>query len=90
VSLGPGSLKCVVASRDREAIERTLRSRVGSDNLVHLHDATFIVYTDAEPATIRDWLLPHARPDATLLVVEFERWSGSGAIDRDWLTRRGH
>ncbi len=90
MALGPGSLKCIVASSGREAIEQALRSRIDSDNLLHLHDAAFVVYTDAEPATIRDWLLPCVAEGGSLLVVEFERWSGGGGIDHAWLTRRGH
>jgi hypothetical protein len=90
VALGAGSLKCVVATSGSEAVEQALQSRIGGNNLLRLHDGAFLVYTEALPSAIRDWLRPFVANSGSLLVVEFERWSGGGAIDRDWLTRRGH
>ena len=93
--LGPGSLKCVSAwSAERslrEVIEQTLRAHVAEDDARHVYGDTFLIYTDTDTATIRDWLLPCLKDSESLLVVEFERWSGYGqAPDRDWLLRRGH
>lgn len=93
--IGPGTLKCVSASSPvrslRDAIEAALLEHVAPHNVRHLHADTFAVYTEAEPSDIRDWLAPLLRGDESLLVVEFERWSGHGdAIDRRWLLRRGH
>jgi hypothetical protein len=93
--IGRGTLKCVSASSPhrslRSAIEGALREHVAAHNVRHLHDSVFAVHTEAEPSDIRDWLAPLLREDESLLVVEFERWSGhGGAIDRRWLLRRGH
>lgn len=89
VALGPGTLKCVIAGADCDGVEAALHHRIGADDVLRIQDGTFVIYTDAEPSAIRDWLLPIVGPSA-LLVVEFERWSGAGTIDRDWLNRRGH
>ncbi len=52
---------------------------------------SFLAFTDAGPAAIRDWLAPVLSEGEAVFVMEFERWSGSGpSIDRDWLLRRGH
>jgi predicted RNA-binding Zn ribbon-like protein len=91
----PGSLKCVVGCSStrslREPIEAALRARAGEEEVRHLHGDTLLVYTEAETAAIRDWLAPELRDGESVLVVEFERWSGRGpAPDREWLLRRGH
>jgi len=93
--IGPGSLKLVTASSPhrslRDVLRDTLRAHAGDNDLRHLHGETFLVYTDAEPATIRDWLAPVLGEDETAVAVEFERWSSHGpAADRTWLLRRGH
>jgi hypothetical protein len=75
----------------RDVIEETLRPHVAPDDVRHLYGDTFLIDTDAEVATIRNWLLPCLKDRESLFVVEFERWSGYGpAPDRDWLLRRGH
>lgn len=93
--IGPGTLKCVSASAPgrslRDVIEAALLEHVAPHNVRHLHADTFAVHTEAEPSDIRDWLAALLREDESLLVAEFERWSGHGdAIDRRWLLRRGH
>lgn len=92
---GAGTLKCVCAwsprRRLRDTLEQALVSRVAAHNVRHLHGDTFIVFTDEDTPTVRGWLSPLLEDGESLLVVEFERWSGHGdAIDRSWLLRRGH
>ena len=95
MALRLGNLKCVSAWSPKrslaEAIDATLRAHVGPDDVRHVCGDTFLVYTEADTATIRDWLVSCLEDDESLFVVEFERWSGYGpAPDRDWLLRRGH
>jgi hypothetical protein len=91
-AIGPGSLKCVVAWPDSgDGLGQTLRDRVRDEDIRRLHDGTFLVYTDADPADIRDWLEPALGEGASAFVVEVERWSSLGpGVDSAWLLRRGH
>jgi hypothetical protein len=85
--IGPGSLKLIVGATSTEA-EETLRTHVHEHHVRRLSDDAWVVYTEAEPFQIREWL---REASAGLLVIEFERWSGSGeAVDSAWLLRRGH
>jgi hypothetical protein len=93
--LGPGSLKLVVAFSAhralREPVERALRAHMSAGDIRHLRGDAFLIYTEAETATVRDWLAGRLDDEESALVVEFERWSSLGpAIDREWLLRRGH
>jgi hypothetical protein len=92
--IGDGTLKLIVLDTGRSLaaeIEAALRVHVRSEELRPLGDRAFIVYTDAAPADIRDWLAPLLLDVQTVLVTEFERWSARGdAVDRRWLLRRGH
>ncbi len=93
--IGPGSLKCVSAGSPsrplRTDIEEALRARVRPEDIRHLYGDVFLVYTDAEPLAIRDWLISALGDDESVFVTEFENWSGRGpAADRSWLLRRGH
>jgi hypothetical protein len=95
VALAPGTLKlvagCSTSRSLRDAIQAALRAHVPDDGIRPLHTDTFLVYTDAQPSAIRDWLAPSLAAGESVLVVEFERWSGHGpAPDREWLLRRGH
>lgn len=95
MEIGPGSLKCVTASSPgrslRGLLGQALRAHLRADDIRHLYGETFLVYTDAEAATIRDWLMPTLEDGESVFVVEFEQWSGCGpAPDRRWLLRRGH
>ncbi|MBI5290104.1 MAG: hypothetical protein HY873_14110 [Chloroflexi bacterium] len=88
--IGPGSLKLVVAAAD-PAVEVVLRSHVRDADLRSLGRGAWVAYTDAEPATIRDWLAAALSDGEPAFVVEFERWSSHGKpIDPAWLLRRGH
>lgn len=93
--IGPGSLKLVAGCSSKrslaDAIGALLRERIGENDVRPLHGDAFLVYTDAEPAVIRDWLSPLLSEDESVFIVEFERWSGFGpAVDSRWLLRRGH
>lgn len=92
--VGPGSLKLVVGSSEEAAltdrIAEALARHVRAADIQRA-GAAFVVYTDAEPAQIRDWLADAVRAGESALVAEFERWSSRGdAFDRRWLLRRGH
>ena len=94
-AIGPGSLKCVsIYSAQRRLggrIQVALEAKAGAQEVRHLHGDAFLVYTEADSATVRDWLTPQLQGDESLFVVEFEHWSGYGpAPNRDWLLRRGH
>ena len=94
-TIGPGSLKCVSAGSPRrslrEEIEEALRAHVRPEDVRRLYGDVFLVYSDAEPAAIRDWLIPALADEESVFVAEFEHWSGRGpAPDRAWLLRRGH
>jgi hypothetical protein len=91
----PGTLKCVAAYSPRrplkELIGQALTARVGVEDIRYLLGRVYIIYTQADTQTVRDWLAPLLEEDESLFVSEFERWSGSGpAPDRDWLRERGH
>ena len=93
--IGPGSLKCVSVWSPyrslRGLIQTTLAGRLRIEDVHHLYGDVYLVYTDAEPAAIRDWLAPGLAGDESVFVVEFERWSAAGpAADQRWLLRRGH
>jgi len=93
--VGPGSLKLIAGCSSKrslaDAIGDLLRERIGEHDVRQLHGETFLVFSNADPETIRDWLSPLLAADESVFVVEFERWSGLGpAIDSRWLLRRGH
>lgn len=72
-------------------IEDVLTSHAGADGVRRLHDGVFMVYADAEPATVRDWLVEALGASTAAFVVEFEHWSAAGGdFDARWLLRRGH
>ena len=93
--ISAGSLKCVTGSSSgrslRSVIEEALSSHVRAEDIRHLYGDALLVYTEAGTAAIRDWLAAFLVDGESVLVVEFEHWSGYGAApDRDWLHRRGH
>lgn len=93
--IGPGSLKLITAHAPTRAlhaeIAAVLNRRLRPQDIRHLYDDTFVIYSEEDTASIRDWLAPLLGQGDSLFVVEFERWSGCGeAIDRAWLLRRGH
>lgn len=92
---GPGSLKLITASSNRRSLrtelEAILLAHVRSDDIRHLYDEVFIVFTEAEAEAIRGWLKTTLRDGDSAFVTEFERWSALGsAADQHWLLRRGH
>ena len=93
--IGTGSLKCVTGSSPgrslRSAIEEALSSHVRAEDIRYLSGDVLLVYTKDDTAAIRDWLASLLVDGESVFVVEFEHWSGYGAVpDRDWLRRRGH
>ncbi|MEX0786004.1 MAG: hypothetical protein WD939_05155 [Dehalococcoidia bacterium] len=93
--IGLGSLKCVSVwspVRSLRGLVRTaLAGHVRIEDVHHLYSDVYLVYTDADPATIRDHIAPMLVGDESVVVVEFERWSAAGpAADQPWLLRRGH
>jgi hypothetical protein len=85
--VGPGSLKLVVAA---EGAEQVLRKFVHEKHIRPLEDRAWIVFTEAPPADVRDWLVAALGEATQVFVVEFEHWSARGDIDGAWLLRRGH
>ena len=85
--VGAGSLKLVVAN---DAAEQVLRDRVPAQHLRPAAAGAWIIFCEAEPAHIRDWIVQALGDSAQAFVVEFEHWSGHGDIDGAWLLRRGH
>ena len=72
-------------------VRTALESQVSSQHVQQILGDGLLVFTEANPSTIRDWLKPSLSDQDHLFVAEFERWSGYGAgIDREWLTWRGH
>jgi len=89
------SLKCVVAWSDArnlcDLIGQTLEAAAGADNVLHLSEDSYVVWTHESTADIRDRLTPALTEEESLLVVEFETWSSHGSrIDSTWLLGRGH
>jgi hypothetical protein len=91
----PGSLKCVIAWSERRnlcsLVFDGVAARTGEEQLRLLGDDSFAVYTTASSSEIRDWAAEMISSDESVLVVEFEKWSGFGSeVPRDWLLARGH
>ena len=93
-AIGSGRLLLITVAAPtgaRHRIEHALTSHVRAADVRHLHDGVFVVYVDAEPAGVRDWLREALGRDASVFVAEFERWSTAGGdVDTRWLLRRGH
>jgi hypothetical protein len=88
--ISPGTLKCVVLTGKRDLVLATLRERINPDN-IRQFDAALLVHSELEPADLRDWLSTALGEGQSLLVFEFEKWSGYGAdVDPVWLLERGH
>jgi hypothetical protein len=93
--IGAGSLKCVIAWSDRRNLCSTVfdavAARVAEGQLRRLGEDSFAAYTPATAADLRDWVAEVVGSDESVLVLEFETWSGSGAdVPREWLLARGH
>ncbi len=95
-AIGPGQLKLVTAwSPDRDLrgeVEMALTARIRPEDVRRLWGTTFVVYTDATHAEIRDWVASRLGEREGVFVATFEQWSayGAGATERTWLLRRGH
>jgi hypothetical protein len=88
-SIGPGSLKCVIASlsSDLDRVLALLEARVGEEGVRRFGASAVLVQTAAGTSELRDWL----KGLGDLLVIEFETWSGTGdKVPREWLLARGH
>jgi hypothetical protein len=95
VSGEAGSLKCVVAWSERRnlcsRVFDAVGARVADGQVRRLGNDSFAVFTDAGAAAIRDWVAEAIESDEAVLVLEFEKWSGSGGgVPREWLLARGH
>lgn len=93
--IGPGSLKLVSVWSSvrplRGLVQSALTGHLRQEDVRHLFHDVYLVYTDAEPAAVRDWIVGGLAGDESVFVVEFERWSAAGpAADQRWLLRRGH
>lgn len=88
----PGTLKCVIAGGRIDAIQAVLTEHVTAENIRRAGVGAVLVHTPLEVSELRDVLSRVAEEEGeSLLVVEFEKWSGFGAgIDREWLLARGH
>jgi hypothetical protein len=93
--IGPGSLKLVSGWSSARSLDPVLHEilsdRAGANNVRRFHDSVFAVYSEAEPADVREWFAGRLTSEESVFVVEFERWSSHGPhVDRRWLLRRGH
>jgi hypothetical protein len=95
MSEGQPTLKCVIAwSNTRNLctlVTDKLEAKMGANDIRSLGDDAFAVYGTPAPDEIRDWVAAVLDPEESLLVFEFEKWSGHGpTVDAEWLMRRGH
>lgn len=95
--IGPGRLLLIAAAAPSPEVERAIHAHVRREDVRRVGAAStplaalFLVYADAAPGDVRDWLAEALDPGIVAFVVEFERWSALGdAADRAWLLRRGH
>jgi len=95
MSAAEATLKCVIALSDKRhlcrIVEDALRARIAGEGMMRLAEDAIIVHVANEPGEIRDWVRTALEEGESVLVVEFERWSGYGrGIDSRWLMSRGH
>lgn len=87
----PGTLKCIMASGGTDEGLAALTERVRPEDIRRVSPVAFVVHTAIEPTELRDWLSGYLEGGESLLVIEFEKWSGFGdLVDRVWLLERGH
>lgn len=87
----PGSLKCIIATGEMDALLAALPERFSAENIRQIGAGAVLVHTEMDTSALRDWLSRELREGESLLVVEFEKWSGRGGeVDREWLLARGH
>lgn len=95
MSEGEPSLKCVITWSDRRNLcslaADLLEEHLGTQEVRPLGDDTLLLYGAIEPDEVRDVISAVLSPDESMLVFEFEKWSGRGpGVNADWLMRRGH
>jgi hypothetical protein len=95
MSEGEPTLKCVIAwSNTRNLctlVTDQLEAKIGANEIRGLGDDAFAVCGTPAPDEIRDWVAVVLDPDESVVVFEFEKWSGHGPdVDVEWLMRRGH
>ena len=95
MSEGEPTLKCVIAWSERRSlcslVADKLEAMMGANDIRRLGDDAFAVYGTLAPAEIRDFVARILDPDESVVVFEFEKWSGHGpTVDSEWLMRRGH
>ena len=96
MSQAEASLKLVALGAESEAVVasvgRELHGLAGDDELRVIGESAFVIHTPLTVADLRDRLQAKVVGDGdSLIVVEFETWSGYGPeIDSAWLMRRGH
>jgi len=89
------TLKCVIAWSDRRnlcsLVEETLKQRLGETEVRKLGEDSLVCYGLPAPDEVRDLVAGVLDAEESVLVVEFEKWSGRGpGMDAEWLMRRGH
>jgi hypothetical protein len=92
---GEPSLKCVIAWSDRRnlcsLVTDMIEEAVGSQEVKPLGDDALLLYGTIEPDELRDRISAVLHREESVLVFEFERWSGRGpGVNAEWLMRRGH
>jgi hypothetical protein len=87
--IGPGSLKLVITGDD-SCVRAAMLEHVPDNHIRPAGNGAWIIFTEADVADVRDWLVTAVGDAAQIFVVEFEHWSGHGDIDAAWLLRRGH
>jgi hypothetical protein len=95
MSEGEPSLKCVIAWSERRSlctlVADKLKAMMGANDIRRLGDDAFAVYGTLAPDEIRDSVAAFLDADESVVVFEFEKWSGHGpTVDSEWLMRRGH
>ncbi len=89
--IGSGTLKCIIVAGSAHAVVAVLRKHVASDDIREAGEAVCLVYTELEAAELRDLLSRELGDGGSILILEFDKWSGFGPdVDRDWLRARGH
>jgi hypothetical protein len=94
MSAAEATLKCVIAWSERRnlcsLVEEALR-KSASEDFMQAGDDALIVHTASEPAALRDRARDVLEDGESVIVLEFERWSGYGpGIDSAWLLKKGH
>ena len=89
------TLKCVIAWSERRnlcsIVEDALQAQIAVGDVLPLSEDALLVHAANEPSEIRDWVRAALEDGESVLVVEFERWSGYGpGVDSRWLMSRGH